>query len=127
MTRFTTHASVSLIALTMTLAACNDPKQYTRVETRPEPEHDIAVVITDADIHASVKKELERSPFVDAASVDVAVDEGTVVLRGEVDSISERDEAFKCAYQGGALAVDDRLEVAHEVRVSPAGVSARPS
>ena len=129
MTRFTTPASVSLIGLLVTLAACNEPQVYARdaSSTHDEARQDVAVVITDADIHASVVAELEHSPFVDADDVDVAVDEGHVVLRGEVDSISERDEAFKCAYQGGAKSVDDRLEVAHEVRVPATGERTHPS
>lgn len=129
MTRFIRPASVSLVGLVVTLAACNEPKVYARdvASNGSDVRQDVAIVVTDADIHASVVAELERSPFVDADHVDVAVDEGNVVLRGEVDSISERDEAFKCAYQGGALSVDDRLEVAHEVRVPATGERTHPS
>lgn len=65
----------------------------------------------DEQIAEDVRDELWWSPFVDADQVDVEVDGRTVTLSGEVDSNAERAAAVKNAYDAGAFAVVNELEV----------------
>lgn len=63
----------------------------------------------DAAIKADVEEELEWTPEVGAAGVGVAVEDGTVVLSGEVDNLSERIAAQRAALRvkGVRAVVDD--------------------
>jgi osmotically-inducible protein OsmY len=65
----------------------------------------------DAKIESDIETELFWSPFVDADEVHVDVHDGVATLTGEVDSWRERSSATENAYEGGALSVDNELEV----------------
>jgi len=52
---------------------------------------------SDLDVQSLVMDELEWSPDVDAAGIGVSVEDGTVTLSGEVDSVAERLAAKKAA------------------------------
>jgi osmotically-inducible protein OsmY len=65
----------------------------------------------DWEIRADVKDQLEWSVFVDDNDISVSVDDGIVTLSGTVDSWSEKDDAEKNAYQGGAKDVENYLVV----------------
>jgi osmotically-inducible protein OsmY len=65
----------------------------------------------DDAIARSIRNELRWSPFVDADQIKVSVSRGQATLTGEVSSPTEGRAVRKKAYEGGALAVDDRLTV----------------
>jgi len=66
---------------------------------------------SDRQIKAYIEKELFWSPFVDADDVKVDVEKGVVTLTGTVDSWSESNAAVNNAYEGGAVYVDNELNV----------------
>jgi osmotically-inducible protein OsmY len=65
----------------------------------------------DAEIKGEINDELWWSPFVDADQVTVTVDDGVATLTGTVDSWSEYNAATENAYEGGAVWVDNDLDV----------------
>lgn len=65
----------------------------------------------DDEIREAIKGELSFSPFVDADQVEVTVQDGKVTLTGKVDTWREREAAAKNAFEGGAISVDNQLEV----------------
>jgi osmotically-inducible protein OsmY len=65
----------------------------------------------DSEIRREIERELFWSPFVDADSVTVAVEDGEATLTGTVDSWWERNAAAENALEGGAIKVRNRLEV----------------
>ena len=48
---------------------------------------------------------------MDGDDVDIEVDDGTVTLKGRVDSWSEYNAAANNAYEAGAVYVDNELTV----------------
>ncbi len=67
---------------------------------------------TDQELNAAVTEELHYTPNVDAAAVDVVVNDGTVTLSGEVASLPERLAAKQAALRvGGVRNVVDKLVV----------------
>jgi len=66
---------------------------------------------SDADIDKQIKSELMSSPFVDANAVKVAVVAGKATLSGSVESARDKREATQDAFEGGAIAVENRLNV----------------
>jgi len=66
---------------------------------------------SDWRIKEDIQDELWWSPFVDADDVTVTVDNGEVTLTGIVDSWSEFNAAANNAYEGGAVYVDNDLQV----------------
>lgn len=64
---------------------------------------------TDLEIARDVEKELFWSPFVDSEDIDIEVEDGVVTLRGTFESRSEFRAATKNAYDGGAVAVRNKL------------------
>jgi osmotically-inducible protein OsmY len=69
----------------------------------------------DAEIVQQITEELIWSPFDDADEVKVSVAAGTATLTGTVDSRAEQSAAVENAFEGGAIAVENRL------RVDPSG------
>lgn len=65
----------------------------------------------DEEIEGDIEDQFFWSPFVDGDEVDVTVEDGVATLTGTVDSYSEREAATENAYQGGAVLVDNDLEV----------------
>lgn len=65
----------------------------------------------DAEVMREIQEELTWSPFVDGDEVNVNVVSGKATLTGTVDSHAEREAATENAFEGGALVVDNRLEV----------------
>jgi osmotically-inducible protein OsmY len=66
---------------------------------------------SDSQIAAEIRREIAWSPFVDAEQVHVRVEGGKAVLTGTVDSARERIAATENAYEGGALRVENRLNL----------------
>lgn len=67
---------------------------------------------TDYDLQSDVQDELAWTPEVDAASIGVAVENGTVSLSGQVQSAAEHVAATKAALRvRGVRALVDELEV----------------
>jgi len=66
---------------------------------------------TDAAIRDDVNDEMWWSPFVDSDEVAVTVDDGVATLAGTVESWSEYRAATENAYEGGAVYVDNELNV----------------
>lgn len=71
----------------------------------------VVAALPDDVIRRNIHDELFWSPFVDAEEVVVEVDNGSAVLKGRVDSARERDAAVENAFEGGAIAVSDQLEI----------------
>lgn len=65
----------------------------------------------DWEIRVDVKSQMEWNAFVDESNITVSVENGIVTLDGSVDSYSEKNEAEKNAFQGGAKAVKNDLQV----------------
>lgn len=65
----------------------------------------------DWEIREDVKDQFQWSVFVDEDDINVSVDNGVVTLTGTVGSWSEKDDAAKNAYQGGAKDVKNNLVV----------------
>ncbi len=66
---------------------------------------------SDEEIKEDINDELWWSPFVDADQVTVLVNDGVATLNGAVDSWYERHSAAENALEGGAIAVDNNLNV----------------
>jgi osmotically-inducible protein OsmY len=66
---------------------------------------------SDDEIRDEIAEELFWSPFVDVADVTVRVEAGVATLRGDVNSYSEMHSAIANAYEGGALRVNNQLQV----------------
>lgn len=69
---------------------------------------------SDYQILRDIEDQLWWSPFVDADEVTVTVDNGVATLTGTVDSWAERRAARKNAYDGGALWVENELEIDYD-------------
>lgn len=67
----------------------------------------------DWEIRQDVNNRLKWSPFVQESNVEVSVENGVVTLTGTVYSLTEKNEARKNAFQGGAKDVENRLKVEH--------------
>lgn len=68
---------------------------------------------SDSEIKRAIHDELAWNPLLEANDVSVKVQHGHATLTGRVDSQSERIEATEEAYEGGAVAVDNRLVIAN--------------
>lgn len=66
---------------------------------------------SDWRITRDIEDELMWSPYVDGDDVDVSVSGGVATLSGTVDSWSEFNAARENAFEGGAVAVINRIEV----------------
>lgn len=86
----------------------HDPLAYTTIDPVPDG---TPIVKTDAEIEDDIRQQLFWSPFVESDQIQVSVDNGIATLKGTVDDWSERKAARDNAYDGGAIAVIDRLEV----------------
>ncbi|HVY25726.1 MAG TPA: BON domain-containing protein [Polyangiaceae bacterium] len=65
----------------------------------------------DPRLREAVVARLESDPFVDAKAIRVTVTAARATLTGEVRSYRERMAATESAYEAGALAVDNQLQV----------------
>jgi len=65
----------------------------------------------DSRIAEAVRTHLEWNPLVDSKSIDVRVESAKATLTGHVASSRERIAAAESAYEGGALVVDNQLQV----------------
>jgi len=66
------------------------------------------------DVQHSIKKAMERSAKLDAESVSVESENGTVTLRGTVSSWADHDEAVSAAWAAsGVTRVKDHILVAY--------------
>jgi osmotically-inducible protein OsmY len=71
-----------------------------------------ATTRSDSDIARAIHDEFVWNPWVDAEDVKVQVKGGHATLTGQVTSQGERIAATEDAYEGGAVAVDNRLTLA---------------
>jgi osmotically-inducible protein OsmY len=66
------------------------------------------------DVQHSIKKAMERNAKLDADSVTVESDNGTITLRGTVSSWADHDEAVEAAWAApGVTRVKDHILVAY--------------
>ncbi|HOE96906.1 MAG TPA: BON domain-containing protein [Candidatus Sumerlaeota bacterium] len=80
---------------------------------------DPGIEATDAAIAQSVSDALRVDPVVEHVEVDVAVDQGIVTLRGQVDDAFERARAEEVAGRiAGAVAVANELTIAQPEAVA---------
>ena len=76
-----------------------------RIKVRPEP-------VTDREIAQNVQEALARDPYVERFDISVSVSDGTVYLRGSVDSYFEKSQADNIASRAeGVVAVRNNLTV----------------
>ena len=75
------------------------------------PDSTATTYADDMELKQAINSELWWSPFVDSDEVTVTVDNGIATLTGEVDSWSERAAARENAYEGGAVAVINKINV----------------
>jgi osmotically-inducible protein OsmY len=67
---------------------------------------------TAHDVHRSIKKAMERNARLDAESISVESDNGTVTLRGTVSSWADHDQAVEAAWAApGVTRVKDHILV----------------
>jgi osmotically-inducible protein OsmY len=66
---------------------------------------------TDTEIKDDIEDEFFWSPFVDGDDIHIEMDNGTATLTGTVDTWGEYNAAAENAYEGGALLVNNKLEV----------------
>jgi osmotically-inducible protein OsmY len=67
---------------------------------------------TAHDVHRSIKKAMERNARLDAESITVESENGTVTLRGEVSSWADHDQAVEAAWAApGVTRVKDHILV----------------
>ncbi len=66
---------------------------------------------SDAEIEENISKQIWWSPFIDSEDVNVSVDNGIATLSGTVDSWKEYQQAEINAFDGGAIVVNNNLEI----------------
>jgi osmotically-inducible protein OsmY len=66
---------------------------------------------SDAEIREDIEEEFLWSPFVDGDDVKVSVEAGVATLTGSVDSLRESSAARENAFEGGAIAVINKLQL----------------
>lgn len=71
----------------------------------------LATLRRDTNLREEIQSELWWSPFVTANAIEVVVDDGVATLTGKVQTRAERDAAIRNAFEGGALWVDNDLEI----------------
>ncbi len=76
---------------------------------------------SDDEIERRIEEELWWSPYVDSGDVTVAVVGGIANLSGEVHSASERLAATENAYEGGAVWVNNDLEIVGQEKADGSG------
>jgi len=72
-----------------------------------------STIKSDWEIRDEITEELYWSPFVDEEDINVSVVNGVATLTGTVDTWSERIAAGKNAWDAGAIAVDNDLNVVY--------------
>ncbi len=65
----------------------------------------------DSRILENIEEELWWDPFVNSDEVEVQVEDGEATLTGTVNSQLEHDSAVENALEGGAVSVNDKLEI----------------
>ena len=69
--------------------------------------------VAAADVRQKIEEAFRRSADLDAKRIAVEARHGTVVLKGTVHSLSERDAAEHAVWAApGVIALDDQLVVA---------------
>ena len=66
---------------------------------------------SDAEIENDIEDEFFWSPFVDGEDINVKVNGGVATLQGDVDDAAEWRAASENAYEGGAIAVVNNLNI----------------
>jgi osmotically-inducible protein OsmY len=79
-----------------------------------DPRFNYSTTKTDWEIEQDVENQIWWSPFVNLSDVAVEIDNGIAILEGTVDSWNEYYHAEKNAFEGGALGVDNDLEIEEE-------------
>ena len=67
----------------------------------------------DWEIEQDIEEQLQWSVLVDANDIDVEVDNGTATLSGDVENWTEWNAAREKAFNAGAIAVTNDVEVAY--------------
>ncbi len=75
------------------------------------PPIDVVPTASDAKIKDNIQDQIWWSPYIELAEIDVEVENGKATLTGDVDSWLEWHYATINAFEGGALQVDNNLNV----------------
>jgi osmotically-inducible protein OsmY len=75
------------------------------------PRYSYSPTQTDWEIENNIQSQLWWSPFVNLSDISIDVDNGIANLEGTVDTWNEYYMAEKNAFEGGALGVNNDLEV----------------
>jgi osmotically-inducible protein OsmY len=67
--------------------------------------------LSDWQIKRGVADQMFWSPYLNRNEIDIAVDDGVVTLKGEVDTWVEYNKAREESFEGGAIGVDNNLVV----------------
>ena len=103
--RGTRFVRLAACALALAAAGCADPR-------------------TDREIADAVDHEIEQSPVLGGARIDVAARDGVVTLSGAVESQGQASHAEQLAWSvEGVEAVDSRLEVRSAGAPPPVGTA----
>ena len=82
--------------------------------TAPFPEYNRYTEKQDKEIKEDVRDQLWWSPYVNEDEISIEVEDGIVILEGEVDTWSEWRAAMNNAMEAGALGVENKLEVKYK-------------
>lgn len=75
------------------------------------PPVEVIPIASDATIKDNIQDQIWWSPYIELAEIDVEVNNGKATLTGDVDSWLEWHYATINAFEGGALQVDNNLNV----------------
>ena len=66
-------------------------------------QHAVDVEMDDGDVEAMVRERIAHDPWLDAASIEVSVEDGVVTLTGEVDDFLEARYAWDDAWEADGV------------------------
>ncbi|MDB5803409.1 MAG: putative periplasmic phospholipid-binding protein [Betaproteobacteria bacterium] len=90
--------------------------------TRNDTKGEIATVVDDSAITASVKADMLKDPALSVMTVDVSTDRGEVTLKGSVKNAAAKRRAEEVAHNvSGVQKVNNELQVAANDKSASAG------
>lgn len=75
------------------------------------PKSQLVANSTDLEIYEDIQKHFIASPFINLEDIKIMVKKGEATLKGKVESKKERKEATLLALKGGAINVNNEIEI----------------